>query len=72
MSTVPHVETEPPRTGMAGLIVTVLGALISLAALAWGADLYRWMRWNFLAEQFLAAVLGMAMAVVFRIAPTPP
>lgn len=65
MSTVNHVETEPPRRGVAGLTITVLGALIAFAALAWGADLYRWIRWNFLAEQFLAAVLGMAMAVVF-------
>lgn len=65
MSTVSEVETEPSRSGMTGLTVTVLGALIAFAALAWGADLYRMVRWNFLAEQFLAAVLGMAMAVVF-------
>jgi TRAP transporter 4TM/12TM fusion protein len=67
MSNPSEIETEPPRIGAAGLAVTVLGALIAFTALAWGADLYRWMRWNFLAEQLLAVVLGMAMAVVFLV-----
>ncbi len=65
MSNILATEAEPPCIGAAGLAATVLGALISFAAFAWGADLYRVIRWNFLAEQLLAVVLGLAMAVVF-------
>lgn len=53
----------PPHVGK--VIVRVLGATISAAALAWAANLYREFGWNFLAEQFLAVVLGLAMAVVY-------
>jgi TRAP transporter 4TM/12TM fusion protein len=48
---------------------TVLGALITFAGLAWGADLYRLVGWNFLTEQFLAAVLALALALVFVTRP---
>jgi TRAP transporter 4TM/12TM fusion protein len=46
-----------------------LGALIALAGIAWGADLYRMIGWNFLAEQFLAVILGLALALVFVTRP---
>jgi TRAP transporter 4TM/12TM fusion protein len=65
MSTIIEAEIEPSREGMSGVAVTILGALIALSTLAWAADLYRSLGWNFLTEQFLAAILGMAMAVVF-------
>jgi TRAP transporter 4TM/12TM fusion protein len=48
---------------------TVLGALISFAALAWAANLYRQFGWNFLAEQFLSVVLGFALAAVYVTLP---
>jgi hypothetical protein len=48
---------------------TVMGALIGLGGIAWGADLYRMVGWNFLAEQFLAVVLGLAMGIIFLIKP---
>jgi len=47
----------------------VLGAALGLAGIAWGADVYRLVGWNFLAEQFLAVVLGLAMALVFILRP---
>lgn len=53
----------PPQLGKG--IVSLLGAAVSVAALAWAANLYRVFGWTFLAEQFLAVVLGLAMAVVF-------
>ena len=46
-----------------------LGALLALAGIAWGADLYRLVGWTFLTEQFLAAVLGMSLALVFVTRP---
>jgi TRAP transporter 4TM/12TM fusion protein len=51
------------------LASTVLGTLISLAALAWAANLYRQFGWNFLAEQFLSVVLGLALATVYVTQP---
>jgi TRAP transporter 4TM/12TM fusion protein len=48
---------------------TVMGALIGLGGIAWGADLYRMVGWDFLAEQFLAVVLGLAMGIIFLIKP---
>lgn len=53
----------PPRVGKP--VVQLLGAAVSVAALAWAANLYRELGWNFLAEQFLAVVLGLSMAVVY-------
>lgn len=46
-----------------------IGLSISAAALAWAANLYRLAGWNFLAEQFLAMVLGAAMAAVYVTIP---
>lgn len=46
-----------------------LGVAITLAALAWAANLYRLAGWNFLTEQFLAAVMGLGLAVVFITRP---
>lgn len=65
-------ELEPPASGALELASTVLGASIALGGIAWGADLYRTLGWNFLAEQFLAVVLGMAMAIVFLLRPVRP
>lgn len=48
---------------------TVLGALLAIAGLAWAADLYRLVGWTFLPEQFLAAVLGLSLALVFIMRP---
>jgi len=46
-------------------LVAALGAIIALLGLAWAADLYRLAGFNFLAEQFLAAILGLALALVY-------
>ncbi|MCV0395567.1 MAG: TRAP transporter fused permease subunit [Rhizobiaceae bacterium] len=59
----------PPEGGAVGVASTVLGAAIAMAGIAWGADLYRQLGWNFLAEQFLAVVLGMALALVYTVRP---
>lgn len=61
-STTTHLRL-PSRFGKR--VVNLLGAAVSVAALAWAANLYREFGWNFLAEQFLALVLGLAMAVVY-------
>jgi len=68
--------SEMPRNGFARLspratrlATRALGLAISVAALAWAANVYRMLGWNFLAEQFLAIVLGMAMAVVYLSLP---
>lgn len=50
-------------------LTVVLGVSITVAALAWAGNLYRLLGWNFLAEQFLAAVMGLGLAVVFITRP---
>ena len=69
MSIESEIEMEAPQSGVVGVASTVLGAALGLAGIAWGADLYRLVGWNFLAEQFLAVVLGLAMALVFIVRP---
>jgi len=64
-----ELELEAPTEGIVGVASTVLGAALGLAGIAWGADLYRLLGMNFLAEQFLAVVLGLAMALVFIVRP---
>lgn len=60
----------PPVTGKTvELITKILGAIIALLGLCWAGDLYRTVGINFLAEQFLALVLGLAMAMVFVVRP---
>lgn len=59
----------PPPGGAVRIATTLLGAGIALAGIAWGADLYRTAGWNFLAEQFLAVVLGMSLAMVYIVRP---
>lgn len=61
-----HAPSDNPAVRLA---TATLGAGIAIAGLAWGADLYRIVGWNFLAEQFLAAVLGMALALVYLTRP---
>ncbi|MDQ0315045.1 TRAP transporter permease [Amorphus orientalis] len=67
-------ETSVSESGVNGtrgvrLISTVLGALLAIAGLAWAADLYRMVGWTFLTEQFLAATLGLSLALVFVTRP---
>ena len=46
-------DLQPPSGTAMSVATTVMGALIGLGGIAWGADLYRMVGWNFLAEQFL-------------------
>jgi TRAP transporter 4TM/12TM fusion protein len=69
MSIESEIEMEAPKSGVVGVASTVLGAALGLAGIAWGADLYRLVGLNFLAEQFLAVVLGLAMALVYIVRP---
>lgn len=69
MSVDTEVELTAPTIGPVGYATTVLGSLIALAGIAWGADLYRQLGFNFLAEQFLAVILGLAMSIVFLVRP---
>ncbi len=55
----------PPVSPVVRVAERTLGALVALTALAWAADLYRAVGLVFLAEQFLAFVLGLALAAVF-------
>lgn len=69
MSVDKEVELTAPTNGPVGYATTVLGSVIALAGIAWGADLYRQLGMNFLAEQFLAVILGLAMSIVFLVRP---
>jgi TRAP transporter 4TM/12TM fusion protein len=65
-------ELEPPTGRALGTATAVLGAAIGLGGIAWGADLYRLVGLNFLAEQFLAVMLGCATAIVYLLRPMRP
>lgn len=69
MSVDTEVELTAPTHGPVGYATTILGSVIALAGIAWGADLYRQLGLNFLAEQFLAVILGLAMSIVFLVRP---
>ncbi|MCR5856761.1 TRAP transporter fused permease subunit [Mesorhizobium sp. J428] len=69
MSVDTEVELTAPTYGPVGYATTILGSVIALAGIAWGADLYRQFGLNFLAEQFLAVILGLAMSIVFLVRP---
>jgi TRAP transporter 4TM/12TM fusion protein len=69
MSANTEVELTAPSHGPVSYATAVLGSIIALAGIAWGADLYRQVGMNFLAEQFLALILGLAMSIVFLIRP---
>ena len=62
-----HVQPDGGRVVPAA--TTAMGALVALGGIAWGADLYRMVGWNFLAEQFLAVALGLAMGIIYLIRP---
>ena len=62
-------DLQPPSGTAMSVATTAMGALIGLGGIAWGADLYRMVGWDFLAEQFLAVVLGLAMGIIFLIKP---
>lgn len=55
----------PPASPAVRMSERALGAALALVALAWAADLYRAVGLIFLAEQFLAFVLGLALAAVY-------
>ena len=46
------------------IATTTMGALVALGGIAWGADLYRMVGWNFLAEQFLAIAESLKSALL--------
>ncbi len=48
-----------------GAIETALGALITLVAVGWALDVPRWLKWALFTEQFLAAVLALALPLAF-------
>ena len=62
-------DLQAPGGTALSVATTVMGAAIGLGGIAWGADLYRLVGWDFLAEQFLAVVLGLAMGIIFLIKP---
>ena len=62
-----HVQPGGGRVVPAA--TTAMGASVALGGIAWGADLYRMVGWNFLAEQFLAVALGLAMGIIYLIRP---
>lgn len=63
-----HVESEAPDTtegGWLGWLKAILGALMTLIAIAYAADLFSRVGLSVYTEQFLAAVLGLSLALVF-------
>jgi len=69
MSTAAEQEADLPTGKLLRALTIALGAVVTLLGLAWAGDLYRAAGILFRTEQFLALVLGLAMAVVFLVRP---
>src|SRR5688572_15139949 len=48
-------------------ISVALGTLLTLTAIAWVVDVPRWLAWELFTEQFLAAVLALALPLAFTV-----
>lgn len=64
MSDVP-VEAREFSSPAVRHLRTALAAILAFAVLAWAADLFRMSGFVFLTEQFLAAMLGLGLTLVF-------
>ncbi len=65
MSETSAKSDAPPVSPAVRITERTLGAILALLAIGWAADLYRMLGLYFLAEQFLAVILGFALAAVF-------
>ena len=59
----------PSDTPTAQLLVKLLATILAMGSIAWSADLYREIGLVLLLEQFLAAMYGIGLALVFLIYP---
>ena len=60
-----QAPTAPPIDPALKVLRPVLAASLTLGSLAWSADLYRLVGLVLFPEQFLSAMLGMALALVY-------
>ncbi|MCC6006399.1 MAG: TRAP transporter fused permease subunit, partial [Rhodobacteraceae bacterium] len=66
MSTTQEMTQDmPPVSPVVRALRPALSAILTLASLAWAADLYRRAGFMFLTENFLAFALGLALALVY-------
>ena len=65
MSETTDKAATPPAPPAVRLLRPVLAILIALSGLFWAADVYRMVGFVFLAEQLLAVVFGLSLALVF-------
>jgi TRAP transporter 4TM/12TM fusion protein len=65
MADVEVTRTAPPSSPVVQTVTRFLAGGMTLAAIAWSADLYREVGIVMLLEQFLAPMLGTALALVF-------
>ena len=63
------VDAAPPGSPVARLPIKVLATVLTLGSIAWSADLYREVGLVLLLEQFLAAMYGIGLTLVFLIYP---
>lgn len=57
-------RTDQPQ-GLHALVISILAGSLTLMALAWAVDLFRQIGLNIYNEQYVAAMLGLALATVF-------
>lgn len=65
-------EATLPAGGTVRLVNTVLGVAMTGLCLAWAAGVYRMLGFQFLTEQRLAVVMGLALALVYVTRPFRP
>jgi TRAP transporter 4TM/12TM fusion protein len=62
-------DREPLPRSFASMIAGVLAVLLTVGAAAWSLNVPRYMAWSLYPQQYLAAVLGLALALAFLILP---
>lgn len=69
MTETASTASAPPEDPVVRVLRPVLSTVLTVGAVAWSADLYRSVGIVFLAEQLMAAALGVGLALVFLIYP---
>ena len=60
-----EVGAPPPVSPVVVRLRPILAALLTVGSLAWSGDVYRSIGLALFIEQFLSAMLGLALALVF-------
>ena len=65
MADTADTDAPPPESPVVVFVRPALALLLTLGSLAWSGDVYRSLGLALFIEQFLSAMLGLALALVY-------